>query len=100
MRLKSSRTKRFELSTPFLAARSSSRSLAWLFRTSYKCWSEDNGPRLAAALAYYALFSLAPLVMIAMAVAGAVLGERSGETALMAEFYGFVGPAGANALDS
>ena len=100
MRLKSSRTKRFELSTPFLAARSSSRSLAWLFRTSYKSWSEDNGPRLAAALAYYALFSLAPLVMIAMAVAGAVLGERSGETALMAEFYGFVGPAGANALDS
>jgi membrane protein len=97
--LKSSRTRRFESSTPFLVVRSSSRSLRWLLRTTYENWSRDNGPRLAAALAYYALFSLAPLLMLAMAIAGAILGERPAHTALVAQFHGLVGPAGTTAIE-
>ncbi len=97
--MKSSRTRRFESSAPFLVVRSSSRSLRWLFRTTYESWSQDNGPRLAVALAYYALFSLAPFLMIAMAIVGAILGERPVHTALVAQFYGLVGPAGARAIE-
>jgi membrane protein len=70
-----------------------------MFRTTYESWSRDNGPRLAAALAYYALFSLAPLLMITMAIAGAILGERPAHTALVAQFHGLVGPAGATAIE-
>src|SRR5205807_686179 len=92
-----SRTNRSESSSPFLVARSS-RTLRRLFTATYEGWSEDNGPRLAAALAYYALFSLAPLLMIAMAIVGAILGERPVYTALVAQFYGLVGPAGAKAI--
>jgi membrane protein len=70
-----------------------------MFKTTYESWIRDNGPRLAAALAYYALFSLAPLLMITMAIAGAILGERPAHTALVAQFHGLVGPAGATAIE-
>jgi membrane protein len=70
-----------------------------MFRTTYESWTRYNGPRLAAALAYYALFSLAPLLMLTMAIAGAILGERPAHTALVAQFHGLVGPAGATAIE-
>jgi membrane protein len=38
-------------------------------------WREDNASRLAAALAYYAIFSLAPMAILAVAVAGRLLGR-------------------------
>jgi membrane protein len=38
-------------------------------------WSENGGMRMGAALAYYALFSIAPLLLIAVHIAGAVFGE-------------------------
>ena len=39
-------------------------------------WMEDQAPTLGAALAYYTVFSLAPLLIIAIAIAGLVLGKR------------------------
>jgi membrane protein len=39
---------------------------------TYSDWSEDKAPRLGAALAYYTVFSLAPLLIIVLAIAGAV----------------------------
>ena len=42
-------------------------------------WTEDKASALAAALAYYSLFSLAPLVLVAVAVAGLVFGHRAAE---------------------
>lgn len=75
-----------------------SRSLKSLLKTTYNNWIVDNGPRLAAALAYYALFSLAPLLMIAMAIAGATLGRESAEAALELRFYGLVGKTGAQVI--
>jgi len=43
---------------------------AALFKQTYAEWSEDKGPRLGAALAYYAIFSIPPLMMIALALMG------------------------------
>jgi len=40
-------------------------------------WSEDRAERLAAALSYYTIFSLAPLLVIAVAIAGAFFGQSS-----------------------
>jgi membrane protein len=42
-------------------------------------WREDNASRLAAALAYYAVFSLAPMAVLAVAIAGRVLGEGAAQ---------------------
>ena len=61
-------------------------------------WSEDKASGLAAALAYYSLFSLAPLVLIAVAVAGLVFGPQAAEGQLYAELAGLIGDAGAKAL--
>ena len=41
-----------------------------LLKDTYNEFSEDKAPRLGAALAYYTVFSIAPLLVIAMAVAG------------------------------
>src|SRR5919198_403800 len=43
-----------------------------LLKQTYAKWSEDKGPRLGAALAYYAIFSIPPLMMIAIAAIGFV----------------------------
>jgi len=60
-------------------------------------YSADNGERLAAALAYYATFSLAPLLVLALSVAGLLYGRRSeaAQAELMALVNRVIGPDGA-----
>jgi membrane protein len=43
-----------------------------LLKQTYNEWSEDKGPRLGAALAYYAIFSIPPLMIIAIAAIGLI----------------------------
>src|SRR4029450_9021981 len=46
---------------------------AWeLIKQTIKEWQEDEAPRMGASLAYYALFSLAPLLVIVIAIVGFV----------------------------
>lgn len=61
-------------------------------------WTEDKASALAAALAYYALFSIAPLVLIAVAVAGLVFGQQAAEGQLYSQLAGLIGDASAKAL--
>jgi len=51
------------------------RELPALFKEAAFAWFDDNAPRLGAALAYYTIFALAPLLVIAVAIAGAVFGK-------------------------
>ena len=44
-------------------------------------WMEDKVPRLGAALAFYSVLSLAPLLVIAIAIAGLVFGEEAAQGA-------------------
>jgi membrane protein len=72
--------------------------LVTLAKETVTRWSEDKASTLAAALAYYAIFSLAPLLLIAVAVAGLVFGERAAEGQLYAQLAGVVGDASARAV--
>jgi membrane protein len=63
-------------------------------------WTEDKASALAAALAYYSLFSLAPLVLIAVAVAGLVFGHQAAEGQLYMQLAGLIGDAGGKAVQS
>jgi membrane protein len=63
-------------------------------------WSEDNVPLLAAALAYYTVFSLAPLLLIAIAIAGAVFGEEAARGEIIGQIQGLVGDQGAEAIQT
>jgi membrane protein len=70
-----------------------------LLKDTYDEWDEDKAPRLAAALSYYTLFSLAPLLIIAIAVAGLVFGREAVQGQLFGQIRGFVGDVGAVAIE-
>ena len=61
----------------------STRDVAGLLRQTARDWWEDRCPRLAAALSFYVLFALAPLLLVAIAVAGLVLGHSAAEAAIV-----------------
>ena len=67
-----------------------------LFKRTYQDWKEDHASRLAASLAYYTIFSLAPLLVIAIAVAGFIWEAEAVEAQVMAQIQGLVGVEGAN----
>lgn len=50
-------------------------TVAGLFWEALKGWWNDNVPRLGASLSYYTIFALAPVLLVAIAVAGAAFGE-------------------------
>jgi len=53
------------------------KALFELFRDTFDEWNEDKVPRLAAALSYYTIFSIAPLLIVVIAVAGLAFGRIS-----------------------
>jgi membrane protein len=61
-------------------------------------WLDDNAPRLGAALAFYSVLSIAPLLVIALAIAGAVFGQEAARGELLSQMEGMVGSQGATAI--
>mgnify|MGYP002777906972 CR=1 FL=1 len=71
-----------------------------LLRETFTEWNEDKASRLAAALAYYTVFSLAPMLIIAIAIAGAVFGEEAARGEIVAQIQGLVGRDGAQFIET
>lgn len=71
-----------------------------LVKETFSEWQEDNVPLFAAALAYYTIFSLAPLLVIAIAIAGAFFGEEAAQREIAGQIQGFVGKEGAEAIQA
>src|SRR6266508_1056479 len=65
-----------------------------LLKLTYQGWKEDNASRLAAALAYYTIFSLAPMLVIAIAVAGLIWKQDAVQAQLLNQIGGLVGEQG------
>jgi membrane protein len=75
------------------------RNLLGLFKEAARDFGEDNAPRLGAALAYYTMFSIAPLLLIAIAIAGIVFGQEAAQGEVFAQMRGLVGDTGAKAVN-
>lgn len=71
-----------------------------IVKDTFNEWSDDKGPRLGAALAYYTVFSLAPILVISMAVAGLVFGHKAVHDQIMGELQKLVGHDGAVGLQA
>jgi membrane protein len=71
------------------------KNLLLLFRDTFNEWNMDKAPQLAAALAYYTIFSLAPLLIIVIALAGLALGQQQVQEAVLAQARGIIGEKGA-----
>lgn len=67
------------------------KNLLYLLRTTFEEWNSDKAPQLAAALAYYTVFSMAPLLIIIIAVAGLVFGQSAAENQIVSQIRGTVG---------
>lgn len=62
-------------------------------------WLDDDVPRLSAALAYYAVFSIAPMLLLATSIAGAVFGASAVNGQVDAQLTGLVGPNAAKTIE-
>jgi membrane protein len=71
-----------------------------LLRDSAVAWWEDDVPRLAAAVAFYALFSFAPLVIVTIMIAGAVFGEEAAAGQLGERLQGLVGRGAGEVIEA
>jgi membrane protein len=61
-------------------------------------WLDDKAPRLGAALAYYTVFSIAPLLIIVIAIAGVVFGHDAAQEQIVSQVSGMTGEKGAEAV--
>jgi len=71
-----------------------------LFWAAISGWSKDNVPRLGASLAYYTLFAVGPILVIAIAIAGAFYGADAVRGQIVGEISGLIGQQGAEAVQS
>jgi membrane protein len=71
-----------------------------LLKETAVAWYEDRGARLGAALAFYTLFSLAPLLMIIIAIAAVGFGREIAYTQLIQQIEAFIGPQGARVIQA
>jgi membrane protein len=70
-----------------------------LLKQAVNGWEEDRAASMGAALAYYTAFSIAPLLIIAIAVAGLFFGHDTAQQALVTQLEGLLGNAGAAAVN-
>jgi membrane protein len=71
-----------------------------LLKEAGSAWLEDNAPRLGAALAFYMVFSLAPVLIVAIAVAGLAFGQSAAEGEVLRQMQALVGETGAKAVQA
>lgn len=69
-----------------------------LVRQAAAAWSDDYAPSMGAALAYYTLFSMAPLLLIVISVAGVVFGQEAARGEIFWQLQGMLGRDGAEAI--
>src|SRR3546814_2543689 len=71
-----------------------------LTRNSITAWTEDRASSLGAAIAFYTAFSVAPLLIIIIAIAGFVWGEDAVRGELIQQLSGFVGSEAATGIQA
>ena len=71
-----------------------------LVKTTVTAWSDDFAPSMGAAISYYTVFSLSPLLVIVIAVAGLIFGEEAVQGQLVGQLQGFMGREGAQAVQT
>jgi membrane protein len=70
-----------------------------VFRGALFEWNQDKAPRMAAALAFYTIFSLTPIVIISVGIGGTVFGRDAALREVLRQVTFLVGPAGGEAIE-
>lgn len=69
-----------------------------LHKDTFSAWSEDKVPRHGAALAYYTVFSLVPLLVAIIAMIGFIFGREAAEGYILGQIGSLIGPQSAEAI--
>jgi len=69
-----------------------------LLKDTFSAWSEHEAPRLGAALAFYTILSLAPLVILVIGIAGLIFGHTAAENHLLGQVENLMGRQGSEAV--
>jgi membrane protein len=93
-------TTRSDVSTPRTSETQAQATtgIVTLLKGAYAIFSEKKAASHGAAIAFYTVTSIAPVVLIVIAVAGFVLGDEAARGAILAEFQSLLGPEGADFL--
>lgn len=99
----------YAMTTPFLSATPRAATdtgpagmlrLKVMLNESIASWFDHRAGSKSAALAFYTLFSMTPILLLAIAFAGYVFGAEAAQGAIIAEVQGLVGPNGAQAIQA
>ena len=71
-----------------------------LCKQAVESWSNDYAPSMGAALSYYSVFSMAPLLLIVISVAGLVFGEEAARGELFGQLAGLMGADAAKTMET
>lgn len=69
-----------------------------LFRNTYSAWNRHEAPRLGAALAFYTLFSLAPLMILVIAIVAMIFERSAVQNQILYQVDTMIGPQGSEAV--
>lgn len=83
-----------------MPASSAAKWIGALLHRTYTEWTEDHATQYGAAIAYYTLFSLAPLLILAIALAGSFFGAQAAEGRMVNELQYFIGRDAAEAVQA
>jgi len=78
----------------------SARGAADIFLRSFKGWRDDNASSMGAALAFYTLFSLAPLLLVALSLAGLFFDRSQAQDALIGQLAQLIGERAAHGVET
>ncbi|HKQ25649.1 MAG TPA: YihY/virulence factor BrkB family protein [Burkholderiales bacterium] len=76
------------------------KSLYRVLNDSVRAWINHRGASKGAALAFYTLFSMTPILVLAIAVAGYFFGAEAAQGEIIAQLQGLIGPNGAQAIQA
>jgi membrane protein len=86
-------------SLPTISTASANIKVVWaLLKESIFAWFQDNAPSMGAALTFYAILSLAPVLIVATAVAGLGFWQKIAEAEVLRHIQALVGETGAKVL--
>ena len=71
-----------------------------LLKAAFAEWLDDKAMRLGAALAYYTVFSISPLLLIMISIAGLVFGKEAARGQVMSELQNLLGGDAAQAMEA
>src|SRR5215207_8872207 len=74
--------------------------MGWLLKTALVGWWNDRAMSLGAAIAFFTVFSLAPMLLVAIAVAGLAFGREAAQGAIVGQLGGLAGGQTAAALEA